>query len=133
MVPDTAALREVLGRRDAWSELLEAGHEHDPELYAAWVPEQGDRELNRASIYNRDLGQATAYLGGAARRPITAAAGEPGGGRTTRRRPLRRTASGCAATSALCDQGRQQAVTQPVPSLLCVERRSWFRSQATTI
>ena len=68
-VADMGGLREVLDRRDAWSELLEAGHEHDPELYAAWVPEQVDRELDRASIYNRDLAQATAYLGG---RPVPA-------------------------------------------------------------
>lgn len=68
-VADIEGLREVLDRRDAWSELLEAGHEHDPELYAAWVPLKVDRELDQSSIYNRDLAQATAYLGG---RPVPA-------------------------------------------------------------
>lgn len=68
-VADLDGLREVLDGRDAWSELLEAGHEHDRDLYAAWVPLKIDRELDQSSIYNRDLAQATAYLGG---RPVPA-------------------------------------------------------------
>jgi hypothetical protein len=61
---DIAALQEFLEGRDCWRELLDAGHEEDAELYAAWVPHQVDRELDRASIYNKDLAQATGYLGG---------------------------------------------------------------------
>jgi len=66
---DIAALREFLEACDGWLELLDAGHEVDRELYAAWVPHQIDRELNRASIYNTDLAKATSYLGG---RPVPA-------------------------------------------------------------
>ncbi len=37
----------------AWVELLDAGYEHDPELYRAWVPEQIRRDFDRASIHVR--------------------------------------------------------------------------------
>lgn len=68
-VADIDALERVFDRPDTWSELLEAGHAEDPELYAAWVPLEVDRELDQSSIYNRDLAQATGYLGG---RPVPA-------------------------------------------------------------
>lgn len=62
---DIAALEKFLEyEHEGWGELLDAGHGEDPELYAAWVPLQADRDLHRSSIYNQDLAQATAYLGG---------------------------------------------------------------------
>ncbi|HET7486506.1 MAG TPA: hypothetical protein VFJ85_01160 [Acidimicrobiales bacterium] len=63
-LPDLAALEEFFEYRDGWRELLDAGHGEDPELYAAWVPQEADRELDHSSIYNKDLAQATGYLGG---------------------------------------------------------------------
>lgn len=63
-LPDLVALEEFFEYRSGWSELLDAGHGEDPELYAAWVPHQADRDLDRSSIYNKDLAEVTAYLGG---------------------------------------------------------------------
>ncbi len=61
---DVVALQEFFEHRDGWRQLLDAGHGEDPELYAAWVPQKVESELDRSSIYNKDLAQATGYLGG---------------------------------------------------------------------
>jgi hypothetical protein len=52
---DLAAHLERTYGAGAWLEILDAGRENDPDLYAAWVPEQMQRDLDRASIYNPDL------------------------------------------------------------------------------
>jgi hypothetical protein len=49
-------------RAGAWVQLLDAGHENDPDLYAAWVPEQMRRDLDRSSIYNKDLAYNPGYF-----------------------------------------------------------------------
>jgi hypothetical protein len=59
---DLAAGIDGRYRPGAWVELLDAGHTNDPDLYAAWVPEQMARDLDRASIYNRDLAHIPGYL-----------------------------------------------------------------------
>ncbi len=46
----------------SWVQLLDAGHDHDDELYRAWVPERIRREFDQASIYNRDLAEAAGHL-----------------------------------------------------------------------
>lgn len=46
----------------SWVQLLDAGHDHDDELYRAWVPERIRRDFDQASIYNRDLAEAAGYL-----------------------------------------------------------------------
>jgi len=43
-------------------QVLDAGHEHDRDLYAAWVPERMRRDLDRSSIYNRDASPAPATV-----------------------------------------------------------------------
>jgi hypothetical protein len=48
----------------AWVELLDAGCEHDPDLYRAWVPEQIRRDFDRASIYRKDLALYTGLFNG---------------------------------------------------------------------
>ena len=45
-----------------WAVLLDAGHDHDEELYRAWVPERIGRDFDQASIHNRDLAEASGYL-----------------------------------------------------------------------
>jgi hypothetical protein len=63
-----ATLDELAGyidkgyRPGAWTQLLAAGHENDPDLYAAWVPEQIRRDLDRSSIYNKDLAYNPGYF-----------------------------------------------------------------------
>lgn len=60
-------------RAGAWVQLLDAGHENDPDLYAAWVPEQMRRDLDRSSIWS-DVerwfqdGQGRGVRGGVRRR-----------------------------------------------------------------
>jgi hypothetical protein len=49
-------------RAGAWVELLDAGHETDPDLYAAWVPERMRRDLDKASVFNRDLAYTPGYF-----------------------------------------------------------------------
>lgn len=49
-------------RAGAWTQLLDAGHENDPDLYAAWVPERMRRDLDQASVYNRDLAYTAGYF-----------------------------------------------------------------------
>jgi len=46
----------------SWVQLLDAGHDHDDELYRAWVPERIGRDFDQASIHNRDLAEAAGYL-----------------------------------------------------------------------
>jgi len=46
----------------SWAALLDAGHDHDEELYRAWVPERIGRDFDQASIHNRDLAEASGYL-----------------------------------------------------------------------
>ncbi len=50
----------------AWVELLDAGYEHDAELYRAWVPERIRRDFDGASIYRKDLALYTGLFGGEA-------------------------------------------------------------------
>lgn len=64
---DVAALGEYFDRHwyaEGWRALLDAGHSEDNDLYAAWVPERMDRDLDRSSIYNRDLALASSFLYG---------------------------------------------------------------------
>ncbi len=49
-------------RAGAWVQLLDAGHENDPDLYAAWVPERMRRDLDQASVFNRDLAYTAGYF-----------------------------------------------------------------------
>jgi hypothetical protein len=60
-VEDLAAVIDRDYRAGAWLALLDAGHDHDPDLYAAWVPEQMRRDLDRSSIFNRDLSLTPGY------------------------------------------------------------------------
>ncbi len=48
----------------AWIELLDAGYEHDADLYRAWVPEQIRRDFHRASIRREDLALYTGLYAG---------------------------------------------------------------------
>lgn len=48
-----------------WEKLLDVGHEHDDELYQAWVPERIRRDFDAASIHRKDLAEHTALIGGA--------------------------------------------------------------------
>jgi hypothetical protein len=50
----------------AWVELVDAGYEHDAELYRAWVPERIRRDFDGASIYRKDLALYTGLLQGEA-------------------------------------------------------------------
>jgi hypothetical protein len=50
----------------AWVELLDAGYEHDPDLYRAWVPERIRRDFDGASIYRKDLALYTGLYSGEA-------------------------------------------------------------------
>jgi hypothetical protein len=59
---ELAAAVEGGYRAGGWLQILDAGHEHDPDLYAAWVPEQMRRDLNEASIYNKDLAYNPGYF-----------------------------------------------------------------------
>ncbi len=43
----------------SWVQLLDAGHDHDDELYRAWVPERIRRDFDRVSVRNRGLTVAT--------------------------------------------------------------------------
>ncbi len=45
-----------------WVALLDAGHDHDEDLYNTWVPERIQRDFDRASIHNRDLAKAAGYF-----------------------------------------------------------------------
>lgn len=45
-----------------WVALLDAGHDHDEDLYRAWVPERIRRDFDGASIHNHDLAEAAGYL-----------------------------------------------------------------------
>ena len=49
-------------RAGAWVDLLDAGHENDADLYAAWVPERMRRDLDKASVFNRDLAYSAGYF-----------------------------------------------------------------------
>ncbi len=46
----------------SWMQLLDAGHDHDDELYRAWVPERIRRDFDLASLHNRDLAESAGYL-----------------------------------------------------------------------
>lgn len=50
----------------AWVELLDVGAKFDPELYAAWVPEQIRRDFDGASFHRKDLARYSALLAGSA-------------------------------------------------------------------
>jgi hypothetical protein len=45
-------------------DLLDAGAEHDADLYRAWVPERVRRDFDAASIFNKDLARYTGMLVG---------------------------------------------------------------------
>lgn len=60
---DVAALEDHF-RNAGWRELLDEAHSDDPELYAAWVPQQVDADLNASSIYSKDLAKASSFLCG---------------------------------------------------------------------
>lgn len=51
---------------DAWWQILDAGRHHDHELHAAWVPERMRRDLDRSSVYDRDLAVASGFFNGEA-------------------------------------------------------------------
>lgn len=46
----------------SWVQVLDAGHDHDDELYRAWVPERIRRDFDQASIHSRDLAEAAGHL-----------------------------------------------------------------------
>ena len=46
----------------SWVQLLDAGHDHDDELYRTWVPERIRRDFDRASIHDRRLVDAASYF-----------------------------------------------------------------------
>ena len=48
----------------AWIELLDAGYEHDADLYRAWVPERIRRDFHGASIHRKDLALYTGLFAG---------------------------------------------------------------------
>lgn len=48
----------------AWIELLDAGYEHDADLYRAWVPERIRRDFDGASIHRKDLALYTGLFAG---------------------------------------------------------------------
>lgn len=50
----------------AWVELLDAGYEHDPELYTVWAAERIRRDFDGASIHRKDLALYTGLSGGEA-------------------------------------------------------------------
>lgn len=50
----------------AWVELVDVGAKFDPELYAAWVPEQIRRDFDGASFHRKDLARCSALLAGSA-------------------------------------------------------------------
>ena len=55
---DVAALQSWVERRWncwAWWQLLDAAHDRDPDLYRAWVPQRMVGDLDRSSLYPRDL------------------------------------------------------------------------------
>ena len=55
---DVAVLERDVVRRWGtyeWWQLLDAAHDLDERLYAAWVPERMERDLDRSSLYPRDL------------------------------------------------------------------------------
>jgi hypothetical protein len=73
-VPDLASLENEARIRwgeSGWVSLLEAGHDQDRELHAAWVPLRIEAELWSASLVDDDLARTTAYFGG---RPLAAPA-----------------------------------------------------------
>ncbi len=49
-----------------WVELLDAGAEHDADLYRAWVPERIRRDFDGASIHRKDLALYTGLYSGEA-------------------------------------------------------------------
>ena len=49
-------------RSGSWVDVLDAGYDRDPDLYRAWVPERIQRDFQEASIYNRDLAEATGHF-----------------------------------------------------------------------
>ena len=58
VVADVAALQAWVERQwnsSAWWQLVEAGHDRDPELYRVWVPQRVARDLDGSSLYPRDL------------------------------------------------------------------------------
>lgn len=66
---DVGRLEELVTRRfltysDAWWQLLDSGRHDDDDLHARWAPERMRRDLDRASIFDRDLALTTAYLDG---------------------------------------------------------------------
>ncbi|MBW3616069.1 MAG: hypothetical protein KY439_12300 [Actinobacteria bacterium] len=48
----------------SWTELLDAGYEHDADLYRAWVPEAIRRDFDHASIHRKDLALYTGLFAG---------------------------------------------------------------------
>jgi len=63
------ALREHIDsayNSQTWVDLLDAGAEHDAELYRAWVPERLRRDIDAASVWNKDLALYTDVFGGTA-------------------------------------------------------------------
>ena len=66
-VPDLTSLENEVRVRwgeSGWVSLLEAGHDQDRELHAAWVPLKIEAELWSASLVDDDLAVATGYFGG---------------------------------------------------------------------
>jgi hypothetical protein len=63
---DLAAAVESTYSSGSWVELLDAGYEHDTELYRAWGPERIRRDFHAASIYRKDLALYTGLYSGEA-------------------------------------------------------------------
>ena len=67
--PSAAALQEVIEARRAstsavlW-QLLDRGREHDDDLYALWVPERMERDLDRSSLFDKSLALRSGYFDG---------------------------------------------------------------------
>jgi hypothetical protein len=63
---DLAAAVESTYSSGSWVELLDAGYEHDTELYRAWGPGRIRRDFHAASIYRKDLALYTGLYSGEA-------------------------------------------------------------------
>jgi hypothetical protein len=68
---DICQLEELVSGRhrvtsEAWWQILDAGRHYDPDLHAAWVPEQMRRNLDRASLHDHDLAVASSFFNGRA-------------------------------------------------------------------
>jgi hypothetical protein len=70
---DLAEAVESTYSSSSWVELLDAGYQHDDELYRAWGPERIRRDFDGASIHRKDLALTTGLFGG---EPVPAPARE---------------------------------------------------------